>query len=75
LFLADLLPREAQFVVTIGNVKGVMDSSVLDPEPGPEGPFVTYRYYVTYDFVEDEGGEGSEYGGVLAEVRPCLSWG
>uniref|UniRef100_A0A8C0XWP2 Leucine-rich repeat-containing protein 43 n=1 Tax=Castor canadensis TaxID=51338 RepID=A0A8C0XWP2_CASCN len=64
----DLLPREAQFVVTIGNVKGVMDSSVLDPEPGPEGPFVTYRYYVTYDFVEDEGGEGSEYGGVLAEA-------
>nr|XP_020016657.1 leucine-rich repeat-containing protein 43 [Castor canadensis] len=70
----DLLPREAQFVVTIGNVKGVMDSSVLDPEPGPEGPFVTYRYYVTYDFVEDEGGEGSEYGGVLAEiVKPSPS--
>lgn len=66
--LADLLAREAQFVVTIGNVKGVLDTSILDPEPGPQGPFITYNYYVTYDFVEDEEGEASDYGGVLAEV-------
>ncbi|XP_021042730.1 leucine-rich repeat-containing protein 43 isoform X3 [Mus pahari] len=50
----DLLAREAQFVVTIGNVRGVLDSSILDPEPGPDGPFISYSYYVTYDFVEDE---------------------
>ncbi|XP_052024601.1 leucine-rich repeat-containing protein 43 isoform X2 [Apodemus sylvaticus] len=54
----DLLAREAQFVVTIGNVRGVLDSSILDPEPGPEGPFISYSYYVTYDFVEDEDREG-----------------
>uniref|UniRef100_A0A452QXT0 Leucine rich repeat containing 43 n=1 Tax=Ursus americanus TaxID=9643 RepID=A0A452QXT0_URSAM len=64
----DLLAREAQFVVTIGNVKGVLDTSILDPEPGPQGPFITYNYYVTYDFVEDEEGEASDYGGVLAET-------
>nr|KAF6466196.1 leucine rich repeat containing 43 [Rousettus aegyptiacus] len=64
----DFLPREAQLVVTIGNVRGVLDSSILDPEPGPQGPFITYTYYVTYDFVEDEEGEGSELVGVLAEV-------
>lgn len=78
--LADLLAREAQFLVTIGNVRGVMDSSVLDPEPGPEGPFISYSYYVTYDFVEDEDGEGNVRAStmaethpdsVLAEVRPC----
>ncbi|XP_029778136.1 leucine-rich repeat-containing protein 43 isoform X2 [Suricata suricatta] len=70
----DLLAHVAQLVVTIGDVKGVQDTSVLDPEPGPQGPFITYSYYVTYDFVEDEEGEGSEYGGVLAEiVRPLLS--
>nr|XP_044631873.1 leucine-rich repeat-containing protein 43 isoform X2 [Equus asinus] len=69
----DLLPREAQFVVTIGNVRGVPDTSVLDPEPGPQGPFITYSYYVTYDFVEDEEDEGKKYGGVLAEiVSPSL---
>ena len=55
-------------MVTVGNLRGVLDSSVLDPEPGPQGPFITYNYYVTYDFVEDEEGEGSQYGGVLAEV-------
>lgn len=54
LLLADLLAREAQFVVTIGNVRGVLDSSILDLEPGPDGPFISYSYYVTYDFVEDE---------------------
>ncbi|XP_031193676.1 leucine-rich repeat-containing protein 43 isoform X2 [Mastomys coucha] len=54
----DLLAREAQFVVTIGNVRGVVDSSILDPEPGPDGPFISYSYYVTYDFVEDENLEG-----------------
>lgn len=66
--LADLLAQEAQFVVTIANVRGVMDTTIWDPEPGPEGPFITYNYYVTYDFVEEEQGEGSQYGGVLAEV-------
>ncbi|XP_040475916.1 leucine-rich repeat-containing protein 43 [Ursus maritimus] len=70
----DLLAREAQFVVTIGNVKGVLDTSILDPEPGPQGPFITYNYYVTYDFVEDEEGEASDYGGVLAKiVKPSPS--
>uniref|UniRef100_A0A8D1J8X3 Leucine rich repeat containing 43 n=1 Tax=Sus scrofa TaxID=9823 RepID=A0A8D1J8X3_PIG len=70
----DLLAHEAQLVVTIGNVRGVLDSSILDPEPGPQGPFITYSYYVTYDFVEDEEGEGDDYGGVLAEiVRPSPS--
>lgn len=66
--LADLLAREAQLLVTIGNVKGVLDTSILDPEPGPQGPFISYSYYVTYDFVEDEEGERSTHGGVLAEV-------
>ncbi|XP_036870329.1 leucine-rich repeat-containing protein 43 isoform X2 [Manis javanica] len=50
----DLLACEAQFVVTIGSVRGVLDTSVLDLEPGPQGPFITYSYYVTYDFVEDK---------------------
>ncbi|XP_028621836.1 leucine-rich repeat-containing protein 43 isoform X1 [Grammomys surdaster] len=58
----DLLAREAQFVVTIGNVRGVLDSSILDPEPGPDGPFISYSYYVSYDFVEDEDKEGNASG-------------
>ncbi|KAK2102813.1 Leucine-rich repeat-containing protein 43 [Saguinus oedipus] len=70
----DLLAQEAQFVVTIGNVRGVPDTSLLDPEPGPEGPFITYSYYVTYDFVKDEEGEANEYTDVLAEiVKPSSS--
>ncbi|XP_032953127.1 leucine-rich repeat-containing protein 43 isoform X2 [Rhinolophus ferrumequinum] len=71
----DFLAHEAQFVVTIGSVTGVLDTSVLDPEPGPQGPFITYSYYVTYNFVEDEEGEGGEYvEGVLAEiVKPSPS--
>lgn len=78
LLLADLLAREAQFVVTIGNVRGVLDSSILDPEPGPDGPFISYSYYVTYDFVEDEDKEGNtsrmevvQRDSVLDEVRPA----
>lgn len=55
--------------MTIGDIRGAVDSSVLEPEPGPEGPFVAYSYYVTYDFLEDEEDRASEYGGVLAEVR------
>ncbi|XP_010602852.1 leucine-rich repeat-containing protein 43 [Fukomys damarensis] len=79
---SDLLPQEAQLLVTLGNIRGVVDSSVLDPEPGPEGPFVAYSYYVTYDFLEEEEeeeqarerGEASEYGGVLAKiVKPASS--
>ncbi|CAH6778914.1 Lrrc43 [Phodopus roborovskii] len=66
----DLLAREAQFVVTVGNVRGVMDSSVLDPEPGPEGPFISYSYYVTYDFVEDEDSEGNVSHSGMAETHP-----
>uniref|UniRef100_Q8N309-3 Isoform 3 of Leucine-rich repeat-containing protein 43 n=1 Tax=Homo sapiens TaxID=9606 RepID=Q8N309-3 len=70
----DLLAQEAQFVVTIGNIRGVLDTSVLDPEPRPEGPFITYNYYVTYDFVKDEEGEMNESAGVLAEiVKPSPS--
>ncbi|XP_053442963.1 leucine-rich repeat-containing protein 43 [Nycticebus coucang] len=64
----DFLAHEAQLVVTIGNVRGVLDTSILDLEPGPEGPYITYSYYVTYDFVEDEEGEGNDYKGVLAEI-------
>ncbi|XP_057621512.1 leucine-rich repeat-containing protein 43 isoform X2 [Chionomys nivalis] len=66
----DLLAREAQFLVTIGNVRGVIDSSVLDPEPGPEGPFISYSYYVTYDFVEDEDAEGNARTSTMAETHP-----
>ncbi|XP_064235730.1 leucine-rich repeat-containing protein 43 isoform X1 [Aotus nancymaae] len=70
----DLLAQEAQFVVTIGNVRGVLDTSLSDPEPGPEGPFITYSYYVTYDFVKDEEGDANEYTDVLAEiVKPSPS--
>uniref|UniRef100_F6ZD59 Leucine rich repeat containing 43 n=1 Tax=Callithrix jacchus TaxID=9483 RepID=F6ZD59_CALJA len=70
----DLLAQEAQLVVTIGNVRGVPDTSLLDPEPGPEGPFITYTYYVTYDFVKDEEGEANEYTDLLAEiVKPSPS--
>ncbi|KAF6082014.1 leucine rich repeat containing 43 [Phyllostomus discolor] len=64
----DFLAPEAQLVVTIGNLRGVLDTSVLDPEPGPQGPIITYSYYVTYDFVEDEGSEREEFPEVLAEV-------
>uniref|UniRef100_A0A286XJN9 Leucine rich repeat containing 43 n=1 Tax=Cavia porcellus TaxID=10141 RepID=A0A286XJN9_CAVPO len=72
----ELLAQEAQLLVAVRNITGVVDSSVLDPEPGPEGPFVTYSYYVTYDFLEEEeaeaeAGEASKYGEVLAEVRVC----
>lgn len=76
--LAGSLAPEAQFVVTIGNVRGILDTSVLDPEQGPQGPFITYSYYVTYNFVEDEEDEGNIYEGVLAEVCASpsgWSWG
>ncbi|XP_006894769.1 PREDICTED: leucine-rich repeat-containing protein 43 [Elephantulus edwardii] len=66
---ADLLAHEAQLVVTIGNLQGVLDASVLDPETGPEGPFVSYTYYVTYDFLEQEDPEANVYRGALAGVR------
>lgn len=55
-------------MVTIGNVRGVVDSSILDPEPGPDGPFISYSYYVTYDFVEDENQEGHASG--MEEIHP-----
>ncbi|XP_053525860.1 uncharacterized protein LOC119060764 isoform X1 [Artibeus jamaicensis] len=64
----DLLAPEAQLVVTIGNLGGVPDTSVLDPEPGPQGPIISYSYYVTYDFVEDEESDRDEYLEELAEV-------
>ncbi|KAG8514984.1 Leucine-rich repeat-containing protein 43 [Galemys pyrenaicus] len=70
----ELLAQEAQLVVTIGNAVGLPDRSLLEPEPGPQGPFVTYSYYVTYDFVEDEGSSSNQYGSVLAEiVKPFSS--
>lgn len=72
LLLTDLLAREAQFVVTIGNVRGVLDSSILDPEPGPDGPFISYSYYVTYDFVEDEDQERNVSGLVEATHRDSV---
>ncbi|XP_012586298.1 PREDICTED: leucine-rich repeat-containing protein 43 [Condylura cristata] len=64
----ELLAPEAQLVVTIGNAVGLPDPSAREPDPGPQGPFVAYSYYVTYDFVEDEGSRGDQYGSVLAEI-------
>ncbi|XP_020138756.2 leucine-rich repeat-containing protein 43 [Microcebus murinus] len=70
----DFLAREAQLVVTIGNVRGVVDTSVFHSEPKPEGPYISYNYYVTYDFIEEEEVVGDEYMGVLAEiVKPSPS--
>uniref|UniRef100_F6WRG1 Leucine rich repeat containing 43 n=1 Tax=Ornithorhynchus anatinus TaxID=9258 RepID=F6WRG1_ORNAN len=64
-----LVEDEVQLVVTLGRVGGVPDSAAEDPEPGPDGPFISYSYYVTYDFMEDEeAGGGSKITGVLAEV-------
>ncbi|XP_055963151.1 leucine-rich repeat-containing protein 43 [Sorex fumeus] len=69
---ADLLENKAQITVTINSLRGVLDSSIWDPEPGPDGPFIAYNYYVTYDFVEDEESmKKEEFESVLAEiVRP-----
>ncbi|XP_069353601.1 leucine-rich repeat-containing protein 43 [Eulemur rufifrons] len=70
----DFLAHEAQLVVNLGNVKGVLDSSIFHSEPGPEGPFITYNYYVTYEFMEEEEVREEEYAGVLAEiVKPSPS--
>ncbi|XP_007665076.2 leucine-rich repeat-containing protein 43 isoform X1 [Ornithorhynchus anatinus] len=72
-----LVEDEVQLVVTLGRVGGVPDSAAEDPEPGPDGPFISYSYYVTYDFMEDEeAGGGSKITGVLAEViQPSGSQG
>lgn len=69
---AGLLENKAQIVVTVGAIRGLVDYSLWDPEPGPHGPFITYSYYVTYDFVEDEENMKDEFERVLAEVRPGL---
>ncbi|XP_038619500.1 leucine-rich repeat-containing protein 43 [Tachyglossus aculeatus] len=64
-----LVEDEAQLVVTVGRVGGVPNSAAEDPEPGPDGPYISYSYYVTYDFMEDEeASRGSKVTGVLAEV-------
>ncbi|XP_043833194.1 leucine-rich repeat-containing protein 43 [Dromiciops gliroides] len=52
--------EEAHLIVTVKNVTGILDSSVLDPEPTLEGPYIVYSYYVTYNFVEDEKDIGKE---------------
>ncbi|XP_049624185.1 leucine-rich repeat-containing protein 43 [Suncus etruscus] len=70
-FEGGLLENKAQIVVTVGAIRGLVDCSLWDPEPGPHGPFITYGYYVTYDFVEDEESVKEEFERVLAEiVRP-----
>lgn len=69
---AGLLENKAQIVVTVGAIRGLVDYSMWDPEPGPHGPFITYSYYVTYDFVEDEESMKEEFERVLTEVSPGL---
>nr|XP_020825777.1 leucine-rich repeat-containing protein 43 [Phascolarctos cinereus] len=61
--------EEAHLIVTMKNVTGVLDSSVLDPEPTIEGPYIVYSYYVTYNFVEDEKDPGKEYASNTEEVN------
>lgn len=39
-------------------------------EPGPDGPFISYSYYVTYDFVEDEEGGRNAVPSGMAETQP-----
>ncbi|XP_036598106.1 leucine-rich repeat-containing protein 43 [Trichosurus vulpecula] len=60
--------EEAYLTVTVKNVTGVLDSSVLDPEPTIEGPYIVYSYYVTYNFVEDEKDTGKECASNMEEV-------
>lgn len=69
---AGLLENKAQILVTVGAIRGLVDYSMWDPEPGPHGPFITYSYYVTYDFVEDEESMKEEFERVLTEVSPGL---
>uniref|UniRef100_A0A8B9N8D6 Leucine rich repeat containing 43 n=1 Tax=Accipiter nisus TaxID=211598 RepID=A0A8B9N8D6_9AVES len=49
------LSREAQVVVSIGEIKGVPDPSTRQQlEVGSEAPVITYSYCVMYKFVEGE---------------------
>lgn len=42
-------------VVSIGEIKGVPDSSTQQQlEVGSEAPVITYSYHVTYEFAEGE---------------------
>ena len=60
-FLLELIRNEARVVVSVGEIKGVPDPSALQQlEVGSEAPEITYRYCVTYEFVEGEDiGDGS----------------
>ncbi|XP_075291052.1 leucine-rich repeat-containing protein 43 isoform X2 [Opisthocomus hoazin] len=57
----ELIRNEARVVVSVGEIKGVPDPSALQQlEVGSEAPEITYRYCVTYEFVEgEEIGDGS----------------
>nr|XP_009939936.1 PREDICTED: leucine-rich repeat-containing protein 43-like [Opisthocomus hoazin] len=51
----ELIRNEARVVVSVGEIKGVPDPSALQQlEVGSEAPEITYRYCVTYEFVEGE---------------------
>ncbi|XP_074061651.1 leucine-rich repeat-containing protein 43 isoform X2 [Macrotis lagotis] len=64
------LAEEAAYItVTVKNVTGILDSSIFDPEPLIEGPFIVYNYYVTYNFVEDEKETGKEHANTVEEVK------
>ncbi|XP_072456660.1 leucine-rich repeat-containing protein 43 isoform X2 [Notamacropus eugenii] len=60
--------EEAHLIVTVKNVTGVLDSSLLDPEPTTEGPYTVYSYYVTYNFVKEEKDTEKEYANNIEEV-------
>ncbi|XP_044541341.1 leucine-rich repeat-containing protein 43, partial [Gracilinanus agilis] len=63
----------ACLTVTIKNVTGILDSSLLDPEPPPEGPLNVYSYYVTYNFMPDEKSIGKGSGSTLYEPFQPIS--
>uniref|UniRef100_A0A663EAW2 Leucine rich repeat containing 43 n=1 Tax=Aquila chrysaetos chrysaetos TaxID=223781 RepID=A0A663EAW2_AQUCH len=65
------LSREAQVVVSIGEIKGVPDPSTRQQlEVGSEAPVITYSYCVTYKFVE---GEEIEDGSSTEVCRPIVA--
>uniref|UniRef100_A0A8B9NC27 Leucine rich repeat containing 43 n=1 Tax=Accipiter nisus TaxID=211598 RepID=A0A8B9NC27_9AVES len=65
------LSREAQVVVSIGEIKGVPDPSTRQQlEVGSEAPVITYSYCVMYKFVE---GEEIEDGSSTEVCRPVVA--
>lgn len=54
-FLSELIKSEARLVVSIGEMKGLLNPGAFQQlEVGSEGPVITYSYYVTYEFAEGE---------------------